>query len=202
MPDMSAHRRLQCCLRGGMRGNMKYLIVVDMQKDFITGSLGTEEAKAVLPKVIDKVGHYDGQIIFTKDTHTEDYLNTQEGRNLPVKHCIQGDEGWFLADELEEAAAKGGWKTYQKPAFGSVEFAEALKRENESAPITEIELCGLCTDICVISNALLLKAFLPEVPVSVDAACCAGVTPKSHRNALEAMKMCQVLIKGEEGESK
>lgn len=185
-----------------MVANMKYLIVVDMQKDFITGSLGTEEAKAILPKVIDKVSHYDGQIIFTKDTHTGDYLNTQEGRNLPVKHCIQGEEGWFLADELEEAAAEGGWKIYQKPAFGSVELAEALKKENESAPIEEIELCGLCTDICVISNALLLKAFLPEVPVSVDAACCAGVTPKSHRNALEAMKMCQVLIKEEEGESK
>lgn len=181
---------------------MKYLIVVDMQKDFITGSLGTEEAQAILPRVIDKVRHYGGQILFTKDTHTEDYLNTQEGKKLPVKHCILGGDGWQLADELEEAARKGGWKVYQKPAFGSVELAEALKRENEKEAIEEIELCGLCTDICVISNALLLKAFLPEVPVGVDAACCAGVTPESHKNALEAMKMCQVLVKNDEGESK
>lgn len=185
-----------------MRGIMKYLIVVDMQKDFITGSLGTEEAKAILPKVIEKVSRYEGQILFTKDTHTEDYLSTQEGRNLPVKHCILGEEGWMLADELEKAAENGGWQIYQKPAFGSVELAEALKGENEKEPIEEIELCGLCTDICVISNALLLKAFLPEVPVCVDAACCAGVTPKSHKNALEAMKMCQILIKEKEGESK
>ncbi len=181
---------------------MKYLIVVDMQKDFITGSLGTEEAKAILPKVADKVRHYDGRIIFTKDTHTEEYLNTQEGRILPVKHCILGEDGWMLADELEEAAGSGGYKIYQKPAFGSVELAEALKRENEKEPIDEIELCGLCTDICVISNALLLKAFLPEVPVCVDASCCAGVTPKSHENALEAMKMCQVHIKEGERKSK
>lgn len=181
---------------------MKYLIVVDMQKDFISGSLGTEEAKAILPRVIDKVGHYNGQIIFTKDTHTKDYLKTQEGRNLPVKHCILGEDGWMLADELEKAAKSGGFQIYEKPAFGSVALAEALKTENEKAPIEEIELCGLCTDICVISNALLLKAFLPEVPVCVDASCCAGVTPESHKNALEAMKMCQILIKEEEGEAK
>lgn len=181
---------------------MKYLIVVDMQKDFITGSLGTEEAQSILPKVIDKVNHYEGQILFTKDTHTEDYLNTQEGKKLPVKHCIEGEDGWRLADELEETVEKGGWEIYRKPAFGSVELAEALKRENEKEAIEEIELCGLCTDICVISNALLLKAFLPEVPVCVDAACCAGVTPQSHKNALEAMKMCQVLVKNDEGESK
>lgn len=179
---------------------MKYLIVVDMQKDFITGSLGTEEAQAILPKVVDKVNHYDGRILFTKDTHTEDYLNTQEGKKLPVKHCILGEDGWLLADELEAAAQKGGWKIYQKPAFGSVELAEALKKEHEKEAIEEIELCGLCTDICVISNALLLKAFLPEVPVCVDAACCAGVTPQSHKNALEAMKMCQVSVKNDEGE--
>ncbi len=185
-----------------MEADMKYLIVVDMQKDFITGSLGTKEAEAVLPKVVDKAGHYDGRIIFTKDTHTEDYPNTQEGRKLPVKHCILGEEGWQLADELEEMAKSGGFQIYQKPAFGSTELAEALRLENEKEPIEEIELCGLCTDICVISNALLLKAFLPEVPICVDASCCAGVTPKSHKNALEAMKMCQILIKEEEGESK
>ena len=176
--------------------NMKYLIVVDMQKDFITGSLGTKEAQTILPKVIDKVQHYDGQILFTKDTHTEDYLNTQEGKKLPVKHCILGEDGWLLADVLEDAVRKGGCKVYKKPAFGSLDLAEALKRENEKEAVEEIELCGLCTDICVISNALLLKAFLPEASVCVDAACCAGVTPESHKNALEAMKMCQVLVKG------
>ncbi|MCM1175852.1 MAG: cysteine hydrolase [Blautia sp.] len=180
---------------------MKYLVVVDMQKDFITGSLGTKEAREILPKVIDKVARYDGQIFFTKDTHTEDYLDTQEGKKLPVKHCIEGEEGWFLADELEEAAAKDGRTIFRKPAFGSVELAEALRKINEKEAVEEIELCGLCTDICVISNALLLKAFLPEAPVSVDAACCAGVTPQSHQNALEAMKMCQVTVKNE-GESK
>ena len=110
--------------------------------------------------------------------------------------CADVCNGWLLADELEEAVRKGGWKVYQKPAFGSVELAEALKRENEKEAVEEIELCGLCTDICVISNALLLKAFLPEASVCVDAACCAGVTPESHKNALEAMKMCQVLVKG------
>lgn len=181
---------------------MKYLIVVDMQKDFITGSLGTKEAQAILPKVIDKVRHYGGRILFTKDTHTEDYLNTQEGKKLPVKHCIMGEDGWLLADELEEAVRKSGFKVYQKPAFGSVELAEALKKENEKEAIEEIELCGLCTDICVISNALLLKAFLPEVPVCVDAICCAGVTPESHKNALSAMKMCQIQVNNDKEESK
>ncbi len=176
---------------------MKYLVVVDMQKDFITGSLGTEEAKEILPKVIDKINHYDGTIVFTKDTHTDDYLNTQEGRNLPVKHCIMNEEGWYLDDQLEDIARKADWKIYNKRTFGSVELASDLKSENDKTAIEEIELCGLCTDICVISNALLLKAFMPEVPVYVDAGCCAGVTPDSHKNALEAMKMCQVKIRNE-----
>lgn len=176
---------------------MKYLIVVDMQNDFITGSLGTKEAEAILPKVIEKVKDYDGQIIFTKDTHTSDYLNTQEGKNLPVKHCIINEKGWYLDDKLENTAYAAGWKTYNKPTFGCVELASDLKNENDKIPIDEIELCGLCTDICVISNALLLKAFMPEVPIYVDADCCAGVTPESHKNALEAMKMCQIFIKND-----
>ncbi len=178
---------------------MKYLIVVDMQNDFITGSLGTKEAQAILSKVVQKVGAYDGKVIFTKDTHTADYLNTQEGKNLPVEHCIMGGEGWELAGGLETMAQKAGWKVYDKPTFGCTKLAEDLRRENAQTPIDEIELCGLCTDICVISNALLLKAFMPEVPVFVDADCCAGVTPKSHQNALEAMKMCQIYVKNEEG---
>lgn len=174
---------------------MKYLIVIDMQKDFITGSLGTKEAEAIVPGVIEKVRGYDGKVIFTKDTHTSDYLSTQEGRNLPVKHCIMGEDGWHLEEGLGRAADELGCRVYDKPTFGSVELARDLKEENDRKPIEEIELCGLCTDICVISNALLLKAFLPETPVSVDASCCAGVTPESHRNALEAMKMCQIMIK-------
>lgn len=180
---------------------MKYLIVVDMQNDFITGSLGTKEAREIVPKVIEKVKNYDGNILFTRDTHTEAYLQTQEGKNLPVKHCLFEEEGWRLEAGLEDIAGKLGKtvKFYNKPSFGSVELASDLARENEKEPVTEIELCGLCTDICVISNALLCKAFLPEVPVYVDASCCAGVTPDSHKNALEAMKMCQVSIKNEEG---
>ncbi|MDE6387391.1 MAG: cysteine hydrolase [Lachnospiraceae bacterium] len=176
---------------------MKYLIVIDMQKDFITGSLGTKEAKAILPGVVKKVRHYDGKVIFTKDTHSSDYLNTQEGRNLPVKHCILGEEGWYLDERLGAIEDEANWKVYNKPTFGSVELASDLKLENDREPITEIELCGLCTDICVISNALLLKAFMPETPIIVDASCCAGVTPESHRNALEAMKMCQIMIKND-----
>ncbi len=174
---------------------MKYLIVVDMQNDFITGSLGTKEAKDILPKVVRKVGDYEGKVIFTKDTHTSDYLNTQEGRNLPVKHCIMGEQGWYLDQQLGEMADCGNWKIYNKPTFGCVELATDLKKENSNEKIEEIELCGLCTDICVISNALLLKAFMPEVTISVDAQCCAGVTSQSHKNALEAMKMCQIVIK-------
>ena len=176
---------------------MKYLIVIDMQKDFISGSLGTKEARAILPGVVKKVRNYDGKVIFTKDTHTSDYLNTQEGRNLPVKHCILGEDGWYLDEQLGAIEDEADWKVYNKPTFGSVELASDLKKENDQDPIEEIELCGLCTDICVISNALLFKAFMPETPIVVDAACCAGVTPESHKNALEAMKMCQIAIKNE-----
>lgn len=181
----------------GMVIKMKYLLVVDMQNDFISGSLGTQEARDIVAKVIRKIEDYDGTVIFTKDTHAQDYLDTQEGKNLPVKHCIMGEEGWYLDKKLEELAQLPGRKIYNKPTFGCVELAADLKEENEKRPISELELCGLCTDICVISNALLLKAFMPEVPIVVDAACCAGVTPQSHRNALEAMKMCQIIIRNE-----
>ena len=171
---------------------MKYLIVVDMQNDFITGSLGTKEAEAILPKVIEKVKNYDGTVIYTKDTHQADYMATQEGKNLPVEHCIEGSWGWMLADELEKLSA--GHKVFNKPTFGSTELAKYLVEENAKEVIEEIELCGLCTDICVISNAFVIKANLTEVPVTVDASCCAGVTPESHLNALAAMKMCQVKV--------
>lgn len=174
---------------------MKYLIVVDMQNDFITGSLGTKEAEGILPKVIEKVKKFDGTVIYTKDTHQAEYLTTQEGKNLPVEHCIEGTWGWMLADELEKLSINH--KVFNKPTFGSVELAKFLVEENAKEAIEEIELCGLCTDICVISNAFVIKANLTEVPVSVDASCCAGVTPESHLNALAAMKMCQVKVYNE-----
>lgn len=174
---------------------MKYLIVVDMQNDFINGSLGTKEAEVILPKVVDKVKNFDGTIIYTKDTHGPDYMTTQEGKNLPVEHCIEGSNGWLLAPELEELSV--GHKVFNKPTFGSVELANYMVEQAREMEIEEIELCGLCTDICVISNAFVIKANLPEVLVSVDASCCAGVTPESHLNALTAMKMCQVTVKNE-----
>ena len=168
---------------------MKYLIVVDMQNDFTTGSLGSPHAAAIIPHVVEKVKSFEGRVIFTRDTHGEDYMQTQEGRNLPVIHCIKDTPGWQICDELLPFAET----VVDKPTFGSTALAHLLASSAES--MEEIELCGLCTDICVISNALLLKATVPETSISVDASCCAGVTPESHKNALEAMKMCQIIIK-------
>ena len=145
--------------------------------------------------MIEKVKQFDGVVMYTKDTHRTNYLSTQEGKNLPVEHCIEGTEGWMLAAELEDRSQ--GCRVVCKPTFGSMELAEELKKLHGEHSIEEIEFCGLCTDICVISNAFVIKAALPEVLVSVDASCCAGVTPESHENALAAMKMCQVMIKGE-----
>lgn len=170
---------------------MKVLIVVDMQNDFIDGSLGTPEAVGIVPRVVEKIRAWEGPVYATQDTHLENYLQTQEGRALPVEHCIQNTSGWQIAPAVSEALGPDAVRL-TKPTFGSRELAGALAELE--GPIDEIELIGLCTDICVISNALLLKAFFPEVPISVDAACCAGVTPESHRNALEAMKMCQITI--------
>jgi nicotinamidase-related amidase len=172
----------------------KYLIVVDMQNDFISGPLGTPEAAAVLPKVVEKIWEFDGTVLFTYDTHGETYADTLEGKNLPVCHCVEGTEGWRLPKELEDLRFTIGGRAFTKPAFGSRELGEYLERENGKQPISYIELVGLCTDICVISNALLLKAFLPETEVAVDARCCAGVTPESHERALAAMEACQVTI--------
>ena len=167
----------------------KLLIVVDMQKDFIDGSLGTKEAEAVVAEVRRKIEAYEkagDEVVFTMDTHFDDYLDTQEGRNLPVKHCIKGTDGWRLCEELEGFAGR----RFEKSAFGSVECGEyAARGEYES-----VELVGLCTDICVISNAMVIKALSPELAVKVDGSCCAGVTPESHDNALSAMKMCQIQV--------
>jgi len=167
------------------------LIVVDMQNDFIDGPLGTPEAVAILPKVADKIRFFPGQVLFTRDTHRENYLSTQEGKNLPVPHCIRGSEGWQIRDELKELQKL---TPIDKPTFVSAQLAQLLCQANESDPIESITLIGLCTDICVISNAMLIKAFLPETQIIVDAACCAGVTPESHETALKAMAACQIRI--------
>lgn len=171
---------------------MKLLIVVDMQTDFVDGALGTPEAQAIVENVVKKVSEEKEagtEIIFTMDTHETNYLETMEGKNLPVEHCIRETEGWQLIPELRSLAE--GCKIIQKPTFGSTELVHIVTRGNYD----EIELIGLCTDICVISNTLLVKASVPETPISVIASCCAGVTPQSHTNALEAMKMCQIMIR-------
>lgn len=170
------------------------LIVVDMQNDFIVGALGTAEAVAIVPKVAEKVRGFKGTVIFTRDTHGENYMQTQEGRNLPVPHCIKGSRGWEVCPALEPLRTG---LTIDKPTFGSAELGKVLLELDTKEPVGSITLVGLCTDICVISNAMIAKAFLPEVPVTVDAACCAGVTPESHRNSLSAMRMCQVRIENE-----
>lgn len=167
----------------------RLLVVVDMQKDFIDGSLGTEEARAIVPGVREKVVKCQAEgwdVAFTLDTHEENYLDTQEGKKLPVPHCIVDTDGWELCEELGDF--KGRY--FEKNTFGSMALAEWAAGKGYE----EVELAGLCTDICVISNALLLKAALPEARIRVDAKCCAGVTPESHKHALEAMKMCQVEI--------
>ena len=171
-----------------------YLIVVDMQNDFIDGSLGTKEAVAIVGKVAEKIRSFSGDVIFTRDTHGPDYLETQEGKRLPVRHCVKDSAGWQIREGLESIRQ---CTVIDKPGFGSTELGVLLAQKDLAEKIGSITLVGLCTDICVISNALLLKAFLPETPICVDAACCAGVTPESHRGALEAMKMCQITIENE-----
>lgn len=172
----------------------KVLIVVDMQNDFIDGALGTKEAVNIVPNVIQKIKKFKGKVIYTKDTHNRDYLSTQEGKKLPVEHCIEGTPGWELHKNIQELIEDAQTNIYNKDTFGSKELVQELIEIDKKGKIEGIELIGLCTDICVISNALLIKAFLPEVKISVDAKCCAGVTPESHQNALNAMKMCQIEI--------
>jgi len=167
------------------------LLVIDMQNDFIDGALGTKEACAILPRVKEKIASFDGKVIYTRDTHGEDYLSTQEGSRLPVPHCIKGSEGWQIAAALQDLPA---YCVVDKPTFGSLALVELLQKENEKDPIGRITLVGLCTDICVISNAMLCKAALTETEIAVDAACCAGVTPASHDTALAAMRTCQIVV--------
>ena len=169
---------------------MKLLVVIDMQNDFVTGVLGTKEAQEILPLVTEKIAQAQ-RVIYTLDTHGEDYLSTQEGRKLPVVHCVKGTWGHALADGL---LVKDGSEKIEKPTFGSVTLGETVRGMLERGEIDSVELIGVCTDICVISNAMLLKAYCPELPVLVDASCCAGVTPQSHETALNAMQACQIAI--------
>ncbi len=170
----------------------KIIVVVDMQNDFIDGALGTKEAQAMLPHLVKKLeAEKDAVLFFTQDTHPKNYLETQEGRNLPVPHCIKGQKGWQIADALQPFVKKAA-AVVEKPSFGSLQLPALIAPYHPDA----IELVGLCTDICVISNAFILKASFPEIPITVDASCCAGVTSESHENALQAMKMCQVGIEG------
>lgn len=190
---------------------MKIVIVVDMQNDFIDGTLGSPEAQAIVPVMVDRLKELDDGntlLFFTKDTHSADYLDTQEGKNLPVTHCIEETPGWSINKQISSYVDyNSNFLTYStfnirksrvlKHTFGSIELADTIRElvyEKSDIEIDEIILMGVCTDICVISNAMLLKAYCPEVPITVDASCCAGVTPESHKNALAAMKMCQINI--------
>ncbi|MBQ2726061.1 MAG: cysteine hydrolase [Clostridia bacterium] len=167
------------------------LIVVDMQNDFIEGALGTAEAVSIVPAVKAKIAGFDGKVVYTRDTHEENYMETREGKNLPVPHCIRSTSGWEISPALTPAADA---LIFDKPTFGSTELMNWAVKEHAADPIGKITLIGLCTDICVISNAMLLKAALPEIDIAVDGSCCAGVTPESHENALSAMKMCQIIV--------
>ena len=171
----------------------KILVVVDMQKDFVDGALGTREAVAIVDNVVRKIEDFDGDIIVTYDTHAENYMETQEGKNLPVPHCIKGSDGWQLDKNVQAALDKRAYAVIEKPTFGSVALPEYIKANYDPKEIS-IELIGLCTDICVVSNALLLKANFLETPISVDASCCAGVTPDTHNAALTTMRMCQINV--------
>ena len=182
---------------------MDVLVVVDMQNDFVSGALGTKEAFDIVPHVVGRVveGLNRGEtILFTRDTHSPDYQNTHEGRRLPVPHCIRGSEGWEIIPQLQEYAAH----PIDKPTFGSTDLGALLRARDEDLRrqgkpgVEKVTLIGVCTDICVLSNALLIKAFLPEAEIFVDASCCAGVTPQSHRTALEAMKACQITVEHEQ----
>ena len=174
----------------------KFLVVVDIQKDFVDGAVGTPEAVAMIPNAVKKINEFDGDIFVTYDTHFDNYMETSEGKKLPVPHCIKGADGWKLNSDVAEALAKKNYTEVEKLTFGSVELPELIS-EVVGEEEFSVELIGLCTDICVVSNALILKANFPEMEIFVDASCCAGVTPESHNAALTTMKMCQINVTGE-----
>ena len=161
----------------------KALVVIDVQNDFVGGALGTKEAREMIPRLVEKLEKTRDDVIFTQDTHKENYLETHEGKGLPVVHCIKGTDGWDLVDEIQPFTTYAK-AVIEKKSFGSTRLPSLLK------PYDEIEFCGLCTDICVISNALLIKAFYPETLISIDSKCCAGSTPEAHEAALSIMKNC------------
>jgi len=170
----------------------KLLVVVDMQNDFVTGVLGTKEAQAIVEPMAEYIKNFDGDVIFTQDTHGSDYLDTQEGKKLPVVHCIEGTEGWRTIPELS-----GNYRRFTKQTFGSVEMCRRIADPTSAVSFMkydEVQFCGVCTGICVISNVLMLKAFCPELPIKVIERLCACVTPESHKTAIEAMRTCQVDI--------
>ena len=171
-----------------------FLVVVDMQNDFVDGALGSAEAVAIVPNVVEKIKNFDGEIFVTLDTHFDNYMETAEGKKLPVPHCIKGTNGWELNPEVAKALEGKKHTVVEKLTFGSVDLPKLMK-EAVGEDVFSAELIGLCTDICVVSNALLLKAHYPEYNIAVDASCCAGVTPKSHNEALATMGMCQIDIK-------
>lgn len=170
----------------------KVLVVVDMQNDFVNGSLGTKEAEAIVSNVQEKIKQFTGEVVYTMDTHQDDYLNTQEGKKLPVMHCIEHTPGWELVPGIKELQEADHAPVFCKNTFGSVALGEYLKKKEKE--LEEVTFIGLCTDICVISNAMSAKMFLPEVPVIVDSACCAGATKQGHDTALRAMEACQIHI--------
>ena len=171
----------------------KVLVVVDMQKDFVDGALGSAEAVAIVPDVVNKIKSFDGLIFVTYDTHFENYMNTSEGKKLPVPHCIKGTDGWELDSQVASALDGKAYVSVEKPTFGSVDLPQLI-RDRAGEDFT-LEIIGLCTDICVVSNALIIKANFPENEISVVADCCAGVTPECHNAALQTMKSCQIIIK-------
>ncbi len=168
----------------------RVLVVVDMQNDFVTGPLGTPEAVEIVPRIAEKLKNFDGVVTFTMDTHQDNYLETLEGRALPVPHCLEGSDGWEVVPDLGQYIQPGS--VIDKDAFASVDLADALS--DYSDDIESIELVGVCTDICVVSTALVLRAFMPNTPIRVDASCCAGTSPDRHMAALEVMRSCQIEV--------
>ena len=171
----------------------RFLVAVDLQKDFVDGALGTNEAQAIVPNAVKKIKSFDGKIFVTFDTHSENYLSTAEGKKLPVTHCVKGTDGWQLNEDIQKALDGKDYISVEKPTFGLVDLPGLIEKEANGEEF-EIELIGLCTDICVVSNAVLLKANFPEAPIAVDSSCCAGVTPQAHKSALDTMKSCQIDI--------
>lgn len=171
----------------------KFLVVVDMQNDFVDGALGTKEAVSIVNNVVDKINSFDGEIFATFDTHFENYMDTSEGKNLPVVHCVKNTQGWMLNESVAHALELKGYTAVEKNTFGSINLPQLIENATDGDDFT-VELIGLCTDICVVSNALIIKANFPEAEILVDSACCAGVTVDTHNAALATMRSCQIKV--------